>query len=180
MPHNLSGYICASCFFFLSLLKQMWGRIKTFCRRWGGGGSTCNSQRKIKKIKAPRPYPEEERRRRNPESLKCYPVIAFHQRPWPSGGWRGRTESFLHTRGGGEDLPGLDFNDGGTLLSRTHAVHFLPWGSYLVLGKQAEDVELGGGGWGGHTWNMVMYLIIETSLSILKWRTWWRTLWNVT
>lgn len=55
-------------------------------------------------------------------------------------------------KGGGEDLPGLDFNDGGTLLSRTHAVHFLPWGSYLVLGKQAEDVDRRGGGVIHETW----------------------------
>lgn len=43
--------------------------------------------------------------------------------------------------GGGEDLLGLVFNEGSTLLSRTHAAHLLPWSS--CLGEESEDV--GGG-----------------------------------
>lgn len=112
----------------------------------GGGGGACDSQIKNKENQGSKALPRRRKKKRKP---KVTEMLSSHSFPSETLTlWRVEKEDGKlppHT-GGGEDLPGLDFNDGGTLLSRTHAVHFLPWGSYLVLGKQAEDVEWG---WGG-------------------------------
>ena len=111
----------------------------------GGGGSTCDSKIKNKENQGSKALP---RRRKEKKKPKVTVLSSSHSFPsetltlWRVEREEGKLPS--HT-GGGEDLPGLDFNDGGTLLSRTHAVHFLPWGSNLVLSKQAEAVELARG-----------------------------------